>query len=59
MNISLDKEEKKNNFSKYLDKVTKKNGSKLSEGTKENYKEDISRISNKYLNVNLYKCDIK
>ncbi|QOR01402.1 McrB family protein [Campylobacter sp. 2014D-0216] len=52
-------EQNKINFSIYLNKVTKKDGSKLSEGTKENYIEDISRISTKYLNVNLYKCDIK
>ncbi|WP_261798318.1 McrB family protein [Campylobacter volucris] len=52
-------EQNKINFSIYLNKVTKKDGSKLSEGTKENYIKDISRISAKYLNVNLYKCDIK
>ncbi|WP_139452761.1 McrB family protein [Campylobacter armoricus] len=52
-------EQNKINFSIYLNKVTKKDGSKLSEGTKENYIEDISRISTKYLNVNLYKCDIE
>ncbi|HHP0355550.1 TPA: McrB family protein [Campylobacter lari subsp. concheus] len=52
-------EQNKINFSIYLNKVIKKDGSKLSEGTKENYIEDISRISTKYLNVNLYKCDIK
>lgn len=52
-------EQNKINFSIYLNKVTKKDGSKLSEGTKENYIKDISRISIKYLNVNLYKCDIK
>ncbi|EAI4441110.1 endonuclease [Campylobacter lari] len=52
-------EQNKINFSIYLNKVTKKDGSKLSEGTKENYIKDISRISAKYLNINLYKCDIK
>ncbi|EAH8788924.1 AAA family ATPase [Campylobacter jejuni] len=43
----------------YLNKIIKKDGSKLSEGTKKNYIDDISRISIKYLDVNLYSCDIE
>ncbi|EGK8211687.1 AAA domain-containing protein [Campylobacter coli] len=52
-------EQNKINFSIYLNKIIKKDGSKLSEGTKKNYIDDISRISTKYLDVNLYSCDIE
>ncbi|EMG6303544.1 AAA family ATPase [Campylobacter coli] len=52
-------EQNKINFSIYLNKIIKKDGSKLSEGTKKNYIDDISRISIKYLDVNLYSCDIE